>query len=89
VNIGSRQDGRLRAENVLDVGYDCASIRQAIHRCLFDEEFRGRCRRAANPYYLGDAGPKIADVLATVAIDQRLLRKRMTLRGEALAARYS
>jgi len=88
VNIGSRQDGRLRGGNVIDVGYDRTSIRQAIHRCLFDEEFRAHCRGADNPYYLGDAGPKIADVLATVEIDQRLLRKRMTLRGEALAARY-
>ena len=88
VNIGSRQDGRLRGDNVLDVGYDCTSIRQAVHRCLFDEGFRARCRTADNPYYLGDAGPKIADVLATVTIDQRLLRKRMTLRGEPLAARY-
>jgi UDP-N-acetylglucosamine 2-epimerase (non-hydrolysing)/GDP/UDP-N,N'-diacetylbacillosamine 2-epimerase (hydrolysing) len=89
VNIGSRQDGRLRGGNVLDVGYDRTSIRKAIHRCLFDEEFRGRCRTTDNPYYLGDAGPKIADVLATVTIDQRLLRKRMTLRGEAPAARVS
>jgi UDP-N-acetylglucosamine 2-epimerase len=88
VNIGSRQDGRLRGGNVIDVGYDCSSILQAIHRCLFDEEFRGRCRGAENPYYLGDAGLKIADVLATATIDQRLLRKRMTLRGEAPAARY-
>ncbi len=30
VNIGSRQDGRLRGGNVIDVGYDCSSIRQAI-----------------------------------------------------------
>jgi UDP-hydrolysing UDP-N-acetyl-D-glucosamine 2-epimerase len=89
VNIGSRQDGRLRGDNVLDVGYDSTSIRAAIQRCMFDEEFRGRCRRAENPYYLGDAGPKIADVLANVTIDQRLLRKRMTLRGEAPAARYA
>ena len=82
VNVGSRQDGRLRGSNVIDVDYDCSSIVHAVRRCLFDEDLRERCRRADNPYYLGDAGPKIANVLATVPIDQRLLRKRMTLRGE-------
>jgi UDP-hydrolysing UDP-N-acetyl-D-glucosamine 2-epimerase len=82
VNIGSRQEGRLRGTNVIDVEYDREAIVAAIRRCLFDESFRTACSNADNPYYLGDAGPKIANVLATVALDQRLLRKRMTIRGE-------
>jgi UDP-hydrolysing UDP-N-acetyl-D-glucosamine 2-epimerase len=82
VNIGSRQDGRLRGENVVDAGYDADAIVHAAQRCLFDEDFRTRCRHAANPYWLGDAGPKIANVLAEVPLDQKLIRKRMTLRGE-------
>jgi UDP-N-acetylglucosamine 2-epimerase (non-hydrolysing)/GDP/UDP-N,N'-diacetylbacillosamine 2-epimerase (hydrolysing) len=82
VNIGSRQDGRLRGSNVIDVAYDADNIVDAVHRCLCDATFRNTCRASENPYYLGNAGPKIADVLATVPIDQRLLRKRMTLRGE-------
>jgi UDP-N-acetylglucosamine 2-epimerase (non-hydrolysing)/GDP/UDP-N,N'-diacetylbacillosamine 2-epimerase (hydrolysing) len=36
-----------------------------------------------NPYGRGDAGKKIADILASVPLDQKLLRKGMTLRGEA------
>jgi UDP-N-acetylglucosamine 2-epimerase (non-hydrolysing)/GDP/UDP-N,N'-diacetylbacillosamine 2-epimerase (hydrolysing) len=82
VNIGSRQDGRLRGSNVIDVDYDAGRIAAAIERCLHDEALRERCRRADNPYHLGNAGKKIADVLAGVALDERLLRKRMTLRGE-------
>jgi UDP-N-acetylglucosamine 2-epimerase (non-hydrolysing)/GDP/UDP-N,N'-diacetylbacillosamine 2-epimerase (hydrolysing) len=83
VNIGSRQDGRLRGANVIDVAYDADEIVEAVHRCVCDSAFRHTCRHSENPYYLGNAGPKIAEVLATVPIDQRLLRKRMTLRGEA------
>lgn len=83
VNIGSRQDGRLRGNNVLDAGYDAAVIYEALRRCLFDSDFRHRCLAAPNPYWLGDAGPKIAHVLATVPLDQALIRKRMTLVGEA------
>jgi len=83
VNIGSRQDSRLRGDNVIDCGYDADAVVEATERCLFDDGFRARCRTASNPYYLGGAGRKIADVLATVDLDpERMLRKRMTLRGE-------
>lgn len=82
VNIGSRQEGRLRGANVLDAGYDKGGIAEAIRKCLFDDAFRQLCRTAENPYWLGDAGPKIADVLAHVPLDATLIRKRMTLRGE-------
>lgn len=82
VNIGSRQQGRLRAENVLDVGYDSAEILAATQQALHDETFRQQCRNCHNPYGLGDAGKKIAETLANVPIDGRLLRKGMTLRGE-------
>ena len=82
VNIGSRQEGRLRGENVLDTGYDADGIYAATQRCLHDEDFRALSRRAENPYWLGDAGPKIADVLATAPLGQRIIRKRMTLKGE-------
>ena len=30
-----------------------------------------------------DAGPKIADVLSTVPLDQKIICKHMTLRGES------
>lgn len=83
VNIGSRQLGRLRAENVIDTGYDDDEIRAAIERCLFDDKFRKDCRAVENPYGVGDAGKKIADVLARVSLDGALVRKGMTLRGEA------
>lgn len=82
VNIGSRQDGRLRGSNVVDVSYDCAGIQAAVSLCLFDDSFRTQCRSTDNPYYIGDAGLKIANVLAGVPISPALLRKQMTLRGE-------
>jgi len=82
VNIGSRQQGRLRGNNVLDTDYDFDGIVSTIKRCLLDEDFRQLCQTAKNPYYMGGAGEKIAEHLATVPLDQALLRKRMTLQGE-------
>lgn len=83
VNIGSRQEGRLRGDNVIDTKYEIQEVTFAVNRCLFDEEFRKTCRTTHNPYYLGDAGKKIAAVLADIPLNQALLRKAMTIKGKA------
>lgn len=77
INIGSRQAGRERGKNVLDVDYDSNEIKQAITTALFDEKFRTRIQKSKNPYNRGDAALKIADVLASVIIDNRLLQKQL------------
>jgi UDP-hydrolysing UDP-N-acetyl-D-glucosamine 2-epimerase len=82
VNIGSRQSGRLRGDNVIDADYDAAQIAAALRRALFDDEFRQRAKNGVNPYWRGGAGERVAGILATVPVDQRLLRKQMTLLGE-------
>ena len=79
VDIGSRQAGRLGAGNVIATGYDQAEILDAIRRCLTDATFIEQCRTCDNPYGTGDAGLKIADVLARVALDQKLITKQMTI----------
>ena len=78
VNVGSRQDGRLRAENVLDVTYNREEIVAAIRKALTDQSFRNRSRDCDNPYGRGDAGARIAEILATTGINARLLQKKMT-----------
>jgi UDP-hydrolysing UDP-N-acetyl-D-glucosamine 2-epimerase len=78
VNIGSRQNGRLRADNVIDVGYNRDEIISAIRKALNDEGFRRQCRNSKNPYGAGNAGEQIAHVLATIEINLDLLQKRMT-----------
>ena len=82
VNIGSRQLGRLRGENVIDADYNEQSIVKAVEKCFFNEEFRFTCRNCDNPYYIGDAGQKIASILSEIKIDQKLMRKKMALIGE-------
>lgn len=81
INIGSRQDGRLRARNVLDAGYSAPEIEKAFRRCLSDKAFLRLCResKARNPYGTGNAGRKIAEVLSKVRLDGRLITKEMTI----------
>lgn len=79
VDIGSRQMGRLRAENVLHTEYDTEEIYQSVKRCL-DAAFVAECRSIVNPYGMGDAGLKIANVLASADLDRvKVLRKKMTI----------
>ncbi|SMX23798.1 UDP-N-acetylglucosamine 2-epimerase [Boseongicola aestuarii] len=80
VNIGTRQSGRLAAENVLNVDYDEEEISNALTRCIADDEFRLISATCANPYGDGNTGPKIVEVLKTMDIsDARLLQKKLTL----------
>jgi UDP-hydrolysing UDP-N-acetyl-D-glucosamine 2-epimerase len=78
VNIGSRQCGRLRAANVIDVDYHAAGIAAAIRRSVTNPDFRELCAVCENPYGGGNAGRRIAQTLATVPIGPELLRKKLT-----------
>lgn len=75
VNIGTRQQGRLRAENVIDVGYGREEIAQGIRRALLPE-FRQQLRGLPNPYGDGHAAEIIVRHLKDIPLDARLIRKR-------------
>ena len=77
INIGTRQDGRERAENIIDVPYRRNKIITAIRKALCDEAFKERVRRCQNPYGQGRAGGKIANILRRIKLDQKLLQKRI------------
>ena len=75
VNIGSRQRGRLRGTNVIDVGYGREDILRGIEAALAPG-FRERLLGMPNPYGDGKAAPRIVEVLRTVPLDERLIQKR-------------
>lgn len=64
VNIGSRQLGRERGPNVLDVGYKRGSILEAIRR-----HSSGKRYNSLSIYGDGKAGKKIAELLAKIPLD--------------------
>lgn len=78
INIGRRQQGRLRGNNVLDADYDRGQVKEAIWRCLFDSEWQHQVQTCENPYGAGDAGRRIAEVLAAIPITPGLIQKKMT-----------
>jgi GDP/UDP-N,N'-diacetylbacillosamine 2-epimerase (hydrolysing) len=61
VNIGTRQNRRLRGSNVIDVAYDETEIKTAISSQL-DQPKNSR----SDVYGTGKSGKKIAEILATI-----------------------
>ena len=78
VNVGTRQVGRQRSENIIDVGYNKEQIKKVINKALFDEKFKQKARNSQSIYGDGKAGKRIADILSETRINKRLLLKRMT-----------
>lgn len=70
VNIGTRQQGRERGKNVIDVGYDRFEIQEAIEKQMSNGKYS-----FAPIYGDGTAGKKIADILANVHVN---VQKRIT-----------
>lgn len=75
VNIGTRQDGAIKAANVVDVGYSAEEIYAGIRRAT-DSAFRAGLCGMRNPYGDGDAGRRIVGTLRDISLDSRLLRKK-------------
>ncbi|HVN59929.1 MAG TPA: UDP-N-acetylglucosamine 2-epimerase [Gaiellaceae bacterium] len=78
VNVGDRQRDRARASNVIDVPYDRTAIAAALRTAL-TPEFRAAARNGESPYLSdGRVSERIVEILATVPIDERLLKKQIT-----------
>jgi UDP-N-acetylglucosamine 2-epimerase (non-hydrolysing)/GDP/UDP-N,N'-diacetylbacillosamine 2-epimerase (hydrolysing) len=75
VNIGSRQQGRIRGKNVLDVGYYRSGIREAITRAI-SPNFRAELTDLPNPHGDGHAAESIVRKLKEIKLDEGLLIKR-------------
>jgi UDP-N-acetylglucosamine 2-epimerase (non-hydrolysing)/GDP/UDP-N,N'-diacetylbacillosamine 2-epimerase (hydrolysing) len=74
VNVGSRQQGRARAANVIDTGDSRDEILDGIRRAVAPE-FRAGLHGLENPYGDGHAAARIVSVLAEVPLDRRLIVK--------------
>jgi len=83
VNLGDRQEGRVRAANILQAACTRDAIAGAIARAL-TAEFRQICRTAVNPYAphgVGAIGRRIKETLKSVSLDPAVIKKRFVRLG--------
>ena len=82
VNIGTRQQGRERGANVLDVRNDRHEIRQAILAATEDEDFKARVALRVNPYGDGRSAERIVRILRTVNLENVIQKRFIDATGE-------
>jgi UDP-hydrolysing UDP-N-acetyl-D-glucosamine 2-epimerase len=75
INIGTRQRGRIRTRNVIDVGYSRAEISMGIQEAI-DPQFRASLNGLVNPYGNGEASSVIVQRLKSIPLGDTLLRKK-------------
>ncbi len=67
INIGTRQDGRLRADSIIDCKFERNEIRTAIVTAL-SPAFKSRCLTTNSKYGSGNTAQVIADTLTTTEL---------------------
>jgi GDP/UDP-N,N'-diacetylbacillosamine 2-epimerase (hydrolysing) len=79
VNVGTRQRGRQRGNNVIDVDSNRHKIKAAIERAL-SSEFRDNLEANYENPYQGDGqvSRRIVQLLKTISITEDLLKKQIT-----------
>ena len=70
INIGSRQNKRLRAKNVIDVDYKISEINDAINYALNNKKFKKILKNVKNPYGDGNASDKIVRILKNLNLSK-------------------
>jgi len=78
VNIGTRQNGRLRGINVMDAAYSRKEIINAINKSLYDDNYIKSLDKCINPYGDGNASGRIVKILNDIKIDRNLIQKKIT-----------
>ncbi len=67
INIGTRQDGRLRADSIIDCKFERNKIRTAIETAI-SPAFKLRCLTTKSKYGSGNTAQVIADTLTTTKL---------------------
>lgn len=76
INIGDRQDGRIRHKSVIDTDYSTESIQKGITTAL-SKEFRKNIMHMEYLFGDGSAAKKMVEIISKIQIDQKLLRKKL------------
>ena len=75
INVGTRQQGREKAENVIDVDYDKNEILNAINY-INSNEYKMKLHECINPYGDGKASERICCILRDMELTNDLLNKQ-------------
>ncbi len=78
INVGHRQAGRHHAANVFFVSCKRDEIARQVRTIFENEEIQRRVSTCENPFGDGHTGKRVAELLASTPIDNRLLNKDLS-----------
>jgi len=78
INIGSRQQGRGRSANILDVPPEKNSIIKAIDFALHNKEFQRKIDTCKNQFGDGNAAQHMIKNFKEIPLDEKLIQKQIT-----------
>jgi len=77
VNIGSRQQGRFKGKNVIDVGNNPKEIQKGIHKAIRNG-FNKKIKNIKNPYGSGGSSKKIVQIIKNLKLNKFKTQKQNT-----------
>ena len=75
INIGSRQEGKLKPKNVISCDYNQRSIKRAIEKAL-KKSFVKKISKFKNPYEEKVKLKKVIDMIVSIKNNDKILRKK-------------
>ena len=78
INIGDRQQGRTRTENIIDVEPVKTEILKAINTAFTDQDFLNKVKSCKNKFGDGNSAQRIVKILRELIIDGKLIQKQIT-----------
>lgn len=76
VNIGDRQNGRIRHASVIDTGYSVESVTRGIEKAL-SKEFKAGLRNMQFKFGDGHSAERMINIIKDITIDQNFIRKKL------------
>lgn len=77
INIGERQEGRERGENVIDAPPNTTEIERTLRTALEDPAFIVKAKQAKNPYGDGRASERIVQIIESLNLQAPRQAKRL------------
>ena len=78
INIGSRQNGRLRSKNIIDVNYNQDEIFKILKKIENRKFYNKLVNNLKNPYSLPNTSTKILNTLKKIKLNKKDLQKTIT-----------
>lgn len=77
INVGTRQEGRLRQTSVIDVDSDTKEIKKAIKEVIIDKNFIKKIKKQKSMYGDGHASKRIVEILENIDLQKIPIQKKL------------